>query len=231
VKKPRSRQKRSSTKRKAPQRRVHSVPVGAKRRRLTLAGSVVAIVLLVGGALAYDAWEDIQNPDPRPLVAARANANESLKDDPAGQGASVSPTLVVARGNSQVSEPAKLQIADDSLDLGTMSVSEERSAEFSLRNVGRKPLEISQIRTSCMCTFARVIIGGEESPAFNLEMHNTPTVQRWKGVVEPGLTATVRIIYRPSLMPVEGAVARNVKFNTNDPERPVVELGIHATVQ
>ena len=84
-------------------------------------------MLLVGGALAYDAWEDIKNPDPRPLVAARANASESLTNDPAAQGASVSPTLLVTRGNSQVSEPAKLQIADDSLDLGPMSVSEERS--------------------------------------------------------------------------------------------------------
>src|SRR3546814_2844751 len=62
-------------------------------------------------------------------------------------------------------------------------------------------------------------------------MHNSAAVQRWQGVVEPGLSATIRVIYRPSLMPVEGSVARNVKFATNDPSRPVVELGVHATVQ
>src|SRR3546814_19888520 len=62
-------------------------------------------------------------------------------------------------------------------------------------------------------------------------MHNSAAVQRWQGVVEPGLSATIRVIYRPSLMPVEGPVARNVKFATNDPSRPVVELGVPATVQ
>lgn len=82
-----------------------------------------------------------------------------------------------------------------------------------------------------MCTFAQVIIDDEESPDFNMVMHNSTAAQRWQGVVEPGLTATIRVIYRPSLMPVEGSVARNVKFATNDPSHPVVELGIHATVQ
>lgn len=232
MKKPRPRHRRSSTKRKVTQTHARSVPASAKRRRLALASSVATVVLLVGGTLAYEALKYVQSPDPRLPVATRAKADEkNLKDDAAAQRGSVSPTLVVARGDSQASEPAKVQIAEESRDLGTMAVSEERSAEFSFRNVGGKPLEISQVRTSCMCTFAHVIIDGEESPAFNMEMHNAPAVQSWKGVVEPGLTATVRVIYRPSLMPVKGSVARNVKFNTNDPSRPVVELGVNATVQ
>src|SRR3546814_15621789 len=79
-----------------------------------------------------------------------------------------------------------------------MLVSDERAAEFVLRNVGGKPLHISEVRTSCMCTFAQVIIDDEESPTFNMVMHNSAAVQRWQGVVEPGLSATIRVIYRPS---------------------------------
>src|SRR3546814_5883119 len=69
-----------------------------------------------------------------------------------------------------------------------MLVSDERAAEFVLRNVGGKPLHISEVRTSCMCTFAQVIIDDEESPTFNMVMHNSAAVQRWQGVVEPGLS-------------------------------------------
>src|SRR3546814_20470966 len=112
-----------------------------------------------------------------------------------------------------------------------MLVSDERAAEFVLRNVGGKPLHISEVRTSCMCTFAQVIIDDEESPTFNMVMHNSAAVQRWQGVVEPGLSATIRVIYRHSLMPVEGSVARDVKFAPNDPSRPVFSRGLHATVQ
>ena len=133
--------------------------------------------------------------------------------------------------SSEYFKQAMVQILEEDRELGTMLVSDERSAEFVLRNVGGTPLEISQVRTSCMCTLAQVIIDGEQSPLFNMEMHNSPSVQRWNGIVEPGLTATIQVIYKPSLMPVQGSIARNVKFNTNDPTRPVVELGIHATVR
>src|SRR3546814_18493346 len=106
-----------------------------------------------------------------------------------------------------------------------MLVSDERAAEFVLRNVGGKPLHISEVRTSCMCTFAQVIIDDEESPTFNMVMHNSAAVQRWQGVVEPGLSATLRVIYRPSLMPVEDSVARNVKFATTDPRSEQRRVG------
>jgi len=231
MKKPKPRHRRSSTKRKATHTRSRGAAPTAKRRRVVVASSIAAAALVVGGTLAYDAWNEIQNSAPRDRIAAGADADEIFKEDAAAQRGSDSPTLAAARGDSPVSGLAKVQIDEDSLDLGTMAVSEERSADFALRNAGGEPLEISQVRTSCMCTFAQVIIGGEESPAFNMEMHNAPSVQRWKGIIDPGATATVRLTYKPSLMPVEGPVARNVKFNTSDPARPIVELGIQANVQ
>src|SRR3546814_6931279 len=105
-----------------------------------------------------------------------------------------------------------------------MVVSDDRAAEFVLRNVVGKPLHISEVRTSCMCTFAQVIIDDEESPTFNMVMHNSAAVQRWQVVVEPVLSATIPVIYRHSLMQAEGSVAGTVKFATNDPTRHVLTL-------
>ena len=123
-----------------------------------------------------------------------------------------------------------LRIDRDEVELGRMSVHEERSADFTIANLGGVPLEISNVRTSCMCTFAAIAADSEKSPEFNMDMHNPASVRNWKTVLEPEETATVTLVYRPALMPVQGSIARTVNFNTNDPQRPVAELGVHATV-
>lgn len=128
-------------------------------------------------------------------------------------------------------EGAKLVIDREEAELGAMSVIDIRSADFRLKNTGSQPVEISQVRTSCMCTFAEIDTPGGKSPEFNMAMHNDATVNAWKGLVKPGEEAIVTVTYNPTLMPVEGSVARNVKFATNDPQNPVVELGVHATVE
>lgn len=143
----------------------------------------------------------------------------------------LSPAAPVVAAPVAATPGATLRIDREEAELGTMSVDEVRSAEFKLANVGNAPVEIAQVGTSCMCTFAQIEIGGEKSPEFNMEMHNSPEANSWRGVVQPGETAIVTLNYQPSLMPVEGSVARNVKFRTNDPENPTVELGVHATVQ
>jgi hypothetical protein len=116
-------------------------------------------------------------------------------------------------------------------ELGEMTVDEVGSAAFRLKNTGTQPVEISQVRTSCMCTFAEIALPGGKSPEFSMAMHNDAAANAWKGVLAPGEEAVVTVIYKPSLMPVEGSVARNVKFATTDPQNPVVELGVHATVK
>ena len=231
MKKPKPRHRRGSTKGNTAQRRAHGVPSVARRRKVTRAGFAGAAALLVGGALASEAWTDIRASDPHHRNAYRTFSYEVLGYDFSARSENQPPAMTEESRSSQLSNQATVQISEENQDLGAMAVSEERSAEFFLRNVGGEPLEIPQVQTSCMCTFAHVIVDDEQSPAFNMEMHNAPAIQFWKGVVEPGLTATVRVIYRPSLMPVQGPVTRSVKFNTNDPARPIVELSIHANVQ
>ena len=143
----------------------------------------------------------------------------------------LSPAAPVVAAPVEATTGATLRIDREEAELGTMSVDEVRSADFKLTNVGNAPVEIAQVGTSCMCTFAQIEIGGEKSPEFNMEMHNSPEANSWRGVVQPDETAILTLAYQPSLMPVEGSVARNVKFTTNDPENRTVELGVHATVE
>ena len=131
------------------------------------------------------------------------------------------------------------QVNAEEIELGEIEVQGDYPADFTVTNTGDAPLEISKMRTSCMCTFAEVIIGDEKSPAINMDMYmegihtyeEYMAAKKWTGTIQPGESATVRVIYKPYMMPVQGSVARNLKFATNDPNNSVVELGIHATVK
>ncbi len=52
----------------------------------------------------------------------------------------------------------------------------------------------------------------------------------WLGEVPVGNKAVLTVIYRPSVMPVNGPITRQVTFSTNDPNNQEVEVGIAANV-
>ncbi len=119
-----------------------------------------------------------------------------------------------------------LEISKTAFDLGRMRLDEIKSKDVAIKNSGTKPLILSDIFTSCNCTFAQVIIGDTESPRFS--MHRNP---QWRGEIPPRGEAVVRVTYQPSLMPVQGRVSREVVFRTNDPEKPLVNLKFTAEVE
>lgn len=111
-------------------------------------------------------------------------------------------------------------------DLATMKVKDEKAAEFTLENKGGKPLQLFKIQSSCDCTFGQVTIEGVKSPEFSMHSQNP-----WVGTIEPGKKATLSVIYRPYIMPVSGAVTRDVYMQTNDPDQPNVTFSIKAFVE
>lgn len=123
-------------------------------------------------------------------------------------------------------EKPKVEAKITSFDLGTMKVSEDRSANFKIKNTGQKPLQLSNVSSSCNCTFGQVVIDGRESEVFG--MHN---VSDFAGEVLPGKEAIIKATYRPSIMPVYGIVGREVYVNTNDPENPKLTFKIKANVK
>jgi hypothetical protein len=55
-------------------------------------------------------------------------------------------------------------------------------------------------------------------------------LRNWIGEINQGETATLSVTYRPKVMPVTGPVTRQVRFATNDPNNPEVEVSVSANV-
>jgi hypothetical protein len=139
-------------------------------------------------------------------------------------GKSSKPPAIALNSGAKIEMPLKFA------DLGSMKVSEEKFADFEIKNSGTQPLKIFRVFTSCDCTFAKIFINGKESPEFNMEMHSPMEALRWQGEVLPSATATLRVIYKPLIMPVFGPIERSVMFSTNDPDQKQVQVDIKAII-
>lgn len=111
-------------------------------------------------------------------------------------------------------------------DLGKMKVSDEKTADFAVKNTGTKPLSLFNISSSCGCTAGVVTIEGVKSPEGSMHAKNS-----WIGTVNPGQSATVTVIYRPSVMPVKGDISRSVYLETNDPANKQLTFNIKTFVE
>lgn len=120
----------------------------------------------------------------------------------------------------------KIETKTTLFDLGTMKVSEDKFTNFKIRNIGQKPLQLTNISSSCNCTFAQVVIDGRESELFG--MHN---VSDFAGEILPGKEAAIKVTYRPSIMPVYGTIEREAYVSTNDPENPKLVFKVKANVK
>ena len=140
-----------------------------------------------------------------------------------GKGATQSDAISYTKGDTE--KPAA-SIDSNLKELGKMKVSDERTAEFSIKNNGSKPLELYKLSTSCDCTFAKLDINGVISPEFTMHSKNN-----WKAQLPPGETAKLFVTYRPFIMPVKGLVTRQASLNTNDPENETLIFNINATVE
>lgn len=111
-------------------------------------------------------------------------------------------------------------------DFGQMNLKETKTKEIELKNTGQKPLIISDLITSCDCTFAQLVSAGKESPRFSMRRNTN-----WRGEIAAGQTALLKITYEPKIMPVQGKVRRTIVFKTNDPENSSVNINFTAEVK
>lgn len=116
--------------------------------------------------------------------------------------------------------------ASSLFDLGNIKVKEEKTAEFTIDNKGMKPLSLFNVSSSCDCTFGQITIDGVKSPEFTMHSKNP-----WTGTIDPGKYATLSVIYRPFIMPVKGAVTRDVYISTNDPNNQKLIFAVKAFVE
>jgi hypothetical protein len=125
---------------------------------------------------------------------------------------------------------ASMSIDKKSEDFGNMKVSDEKRAMFTITNTGDSILRIWKVATSCDCTAATIKIGDTETPEFSMVGMMNSSLANWLGEVPVGQKAILTVIYRPSVMPVNGPITRQVTFSTNDPKNPDVEVSIAANV-
>lgn len=111
-------------------------------------------------------------------------------------------------------------------DFGEIKVSDVKQNDFVLKNTGTKPLQILNINSSCNCTFGQFIYDNKESGKFG--MHDQ---SGYLGDISPNASATIRVIYQPSLMPVYGVVEREVFVTTNDPAKEKLVFAVKANVK
>lgn len=136
------------------------------------------------------------------------------------------PQPVIITYSTSDKERPRVKVDTNFIDLKNMKISEDKSANFKIKNIGQKPLQLSNVSSSCSCTFGQIVIDGKESELFG--MHK---ISNFAGEVLPGKEATVKVTYRPSIMPVYGVIEREVFVNTNDPENPKLEFKVKANVK
>lgn len=134
----------------------------------------------------------------------------------------VSYFFVSGGGNQQIKitsysstdkEKPKVEVKSYSSDVGTIKVSDKKEVEFSLKNIGNKPLQLFNVSSSCNCATGQITYEGNISKEFGMHSQSDLVAE-----VAPQKEAKVKVIYRPYIMPVYGFIEREVYVETNDPE-------------
>jgi hypothetical protein len=117
--------------------------------------------------------------------------------------------------------PSGLVIVPQEHDLGQVKYGEVPTADFEVRNQGRKEITITRISTSCGCTTATVI-GQEEATASGKPIQ-----------LETGESLVMRVAFNPAIHGDDtdlGQVKRVIYVTTDNPDQPEVQATIEAEV-
>lgn len=136
------------------------------------------------------------------------------------------PVPVATSFSAQDSDKPKAEVAQTFYDLGEIKVSDVKQQEYTLKNVGIRPLQILNVNSSCGCTAGQIIYKGETSKEYSMHSQGGFVTE-----IAPGDSAIVRLTYRPATMPVYGAVQREVYLTTNDPLNQKLIFSIKAIVK
>ena len=136
------------------------------------------------------------------------------------------PSPAAASFSAQDVDRPKAETTQTFFDLGEIKVSDVKQQDFTLKNTGSKPLQILNINSSCNCTFGQVVYKDLISNEYGMHDQSGYVTE-----ITPGEIATIRVIYKPFLMPVYGFVEREVYITTNDPARQKITFSVKAKVK
>jgi hypothetical protein len=128
----------------------------------------------------------------------------------------------------ETSNKAKASIDTTNYNWGDIKIDNGSvKKNFNIKNTGTEPLQLANIKTSCMCTTARITVSGEKSPAFG--MHSKSS---WVGEIKPAERAVLEVIFDPAFHGPSGIgpISREVIVETNDPNKPRLAFTLTANV-
>lgn len=120
----------------------------------------------------------------------------------------------------------KAEVVQNFFDLGVIKLSDVTKQDYILKNTGSAPLQILKITSNCGCTAGQIIYQNKTSEEYSMGWPGSDVAE-----INPGDTATIRLIYRPATMPVYGLVGREVYVTTNDLSNSKLVFGIKAIVK
>lgn len=127
-----------------------------------------------------------------------------------------------------LSQNAKVSVDQKTHDWGTIPYSGGNvSKTFTIKNTGTDVLQLTNIKTSCACTYAQLTIDGKTSPNFG--MHTTSS---WVGEVASGKEAQLTVVFDPAFHGPTGVgpMERLVAVQTNDISNPALEFSLKGVV-
>ncbi len=126
------------------------------------------------------------------------------------------------------SQNAKVSVDQKTHDWGTIPYSGGNvTKSFTIKNTGTDVLQLTNIKTSCACTFAQLTIDGKTSPKFG--MHTTSS---WVGEVASGKEASLMVVFDPDFHGPTGVgpMERLISMQTNDINNPNLEFSLKGVV-
>ncbi|MBI5358884.1 DUF1573 domain-containing protein [Candidatus Amesbacteria bacterium] len=138
---------------------------------------------------------------------------------------------LLTRNQAENTAPAanifsKVETRELVADLGEMKVADVRSKDFIIKNVGANPLQITSVSSSCNCTFGQIIYKNKISKEYGMHAPG-----KFVNEIAVGDAATVRVTYKPYIMPVYGPISRDVFVGTNDPDNPRLTFTVKTVVK
>lgn len=128
--------------------------------------------------------------------------------------------------SAQDAEKPQVEAKETFKDIGTIKLSEDSVTTFTIQNTGSKPLQLFNISSSCGCTVGQIMYNGIVSKEYGMHSKKSEVIE-----LAPNTHATVKVIYRPYVMPVYGAVDREVYIETNDPTNQKLAFKIKTVVE
>jgi len=114
---------------------------------------------------------------------------------------------VLGAGVPAFAEPApRIRVEPESFDFGRVLPRRTLRKEFRLLNLGEQPLQISEISKSCGCT--RAVVG--------------------ETTLDPGAATTLNVEVETRM--ARGRIEQRVIIRSNDPQTPLLEVKLTATV-